>query len=51
MREQKTHDTLVQLVLPRQGYDKEPDEVSLHAKAAVLMDMDSGRVLYEKNGN
>ena len=33
--------------------DKEERELTagLHAKAAVLLDMDSGRVLYEKNGS
>ena len=29
---------------------KEPEALSLYAQAAVLMDADSGRVLYEKNG-
>ncbi len=29
---------------------KEPAETELYAKAAVLMDAESGRVLYEKNG-
>ena len=29
---------------------KEPTETELYAKAAVLMDAESGRVLYEKNG-
>lgn len=29
---------------------KEAEELSLYAQAAVLMDADSGRVLYEKNG-
>lgn len=30
--------------------ENEIEESSLHAKAALLMDADSGRVLYEKNG-
>lgn len=47
----REQDTLSQIMPPGPGYEKEPDEVSLHAKAAVLMDMDSGRVLYEKNGS
>lgn len=49
-REQKEYDTFLQIMPPRPGYDKAPDDIALHAKAAVLMDMDSGRVLYEKNG-
>ena len=39
-----------QLMPPKTGYEEEPDASSLHAQAAVLMDMDSGRILYEKNG-
>ncbi len=31
--------------------EKRPNENTLFAKSAVLMDADSGRVLYEKNGN
>ncbi len=31
-------------------YAQEPKETELYAKAAVLMDADSARVLYEKNG-
>ena len=30
---------------------EKPDQNSLYAKAAVLMDADSGRILYEKNGH
>ncbi len=33
-----------------QVWAKEPAETELYAKAAVLMDAESGRVLYEKNG-
>lgn len=29
---------------------EKPDQNSLYAKAAVLMDADSGRILYEKTG-
>ena len=29
----------------------EPDQNSLYARSAVLMDADSGRILYEKNGH
>lgn len=32
------------------SYAEEPDADSLYAQAAVLMDADSGRVLYDKNG-
>lgn len=32
------------------GQEEEIKENNLHAKAALLMDADSGRVLYEKNG-
>lgn len=32
------------------GYAEEKEEFSLYAKSAVLMDADSGRVLYSKNG-
>ena len=31
-------------------FAKEPTETELYARAAVLMDAESGRVLYEKNG-
>lgn len=31
--------------------EKPPEETELYAKSAVLMDGDSGRILYEKNGN
>lgn len=33
------------------GYAQEPGEGELYAQAAVLMDADSGRVLYDKNGS
>ena len=33
-----------------QPASKEQPVIPLHAKAAVLMDADSGRVLYDKNG-
>ena len=33
------------------GHAQEPGEGELYAQAAVLMDADSGRVLYDKNGS
>ncbi len=33
------------------GKDKEIEETELYARSAVLMDADSGRVLFEKDGN
>ena len=33
-----------------QVWAKKPAETEVYAKAAVLMDAESGRVLYEKNG-
>ena len=31
--------------------ESEPEQNALYAKSAVLMDADSGRILYEKNGH
>lgn len=42
---------LLLLVTDLQVWGKEPEKSELYAKAAVLMDAESGRVLYEKNGN
>lgn len=41
---------LVFLIADIKSYAVEPEASELYAKAAVLMDADSGRVLYEKNG-
>ena len=40
------------LVTPCQAsnQENEPKEMELFAKAAVLLDADSGRILYSKNG-
>lgn len=37
-------------IFAEEGQDKEPQELELYARSAVLMDADSGRVLYEKDG-
>lgn len=39
-----------QEVVPTQAAQGQPAESTLYAKSAVLMDAESGRVLYEKNG-
>jgi len=39
------------LLVPVYATNPDTDEISLYASAAVLMDADTGRVLYEKNGD
>lgn len=41
---------LLTVLWPISGYAREPQPGELYAQAAVLMDADSGRILYEKNG-
>lgn len=41
---------LLAALRPVTGYAQEPEPGELYAQAAVLMDADSGRVLYDKNG-
>lgn len=42
---------LLTVLQPMPGYAREPEPGELYAQAAVLMDADSGRVLYDKNGS
>lgn len=42
---------LLMALRPVPGYAREPEPGELYAQAAVLMDADSGRVLYDKNGS
>ncbi len=42
---------LLAVLRPVPGYAREPEPGELYAQAAVLMDADSGRVLYDKNGS
>lgn len=42
---------LLTALRPVPGYAREPEPGELYAQAAVLMDADSGRVLYDKNGS
>lgn len=41
---------LVTVLRPTVGYAREPEPGELYAQAAVLMDAESGRILYDKNG-
>jgi D-alanyl-D-alanine carboxypeptidase (penicillin-binding protein 5/6) len=41
---------LTPICVSAQEEDNTQDNITLHAQAAVLMDADTGRVLYEKNG-
>lgn len=41
---------LLTVMRPMPGYAREPEPGELYAQAAVLMDADSGRVLFDKNG-
>ena len=42
---------LLAALRPVPVYAREPEPGELYAQAAVLMDADSGRVLYDKNGS
>lgn len=42
---------LLTVLQPMPGYAREPEPGELYAQAAVLMDADSGRVLFDKNGS
>lgn len=42
---------LLAALQPVPGYAREPEPGELYAQAAVLMDADSGRVLFDKNGS
>ena len=42
---------LLAALRPVPGYAREPEPGELYAQAAVLMDADSGRVLFDKNGS